>query len=171
MKKFIAIVSSLVSLLCLFEGCSKESPGPSGGLDNTRWIPVYAKGSLDAGDLSITWDGDIDQDGCLKATYMKDGAEIEYELIFDGYHFFKEKKKNLFSTFRLYTPGTESTPRGYYVKDDSLYLETLSTSGGASASAPEDPKPTGKYEAHIIKEFSADYLTFDGVTYKIVPAI
>lgn len=171
MKKIIAIVPCLVSLLCLFEGCSKEIPGPSGGLDNTRWIPVYAEGRLDAGGLSITWDGDIDQDGCLTATYMKDGVEVEYEMVFDGYHFFKEKKKNLFSTFRLYTPGTESTPRGYYVKDDSLYLETLSTIGDPSSSMMEEPKPTGKYEAHIIKEFSADYLTFDGVTYKIVPAI
>lgn len=166
MKKHVTLLFCLVSILYVFEGCSKEIPGPSGGLENTKWIPVHAIGRLDAGNLTITWDGDIDQDGCLKTTYMRDGAEIEYELVFDGYHFFKVKNKNLFSTFRLYMSSTESTPRGYYVKEGSLYLETLSSIGDSSSSMEIESKPTGKYETHIIEDFSADYITFDGVTYK-----
>lgn len=167
MKKFVSSVVCLVSVFFLFENCSKEIPGPSGGLEDTRWIPIHAKGSINVGDISIAWDGDIDQDGCLMTTYLKDGAEIEYGLVFDGYHFFKDKKTNLFSTFCLSSPRTESAPRRYYNDGNSIYLETLSFSGvGSSSSWVDNPQPTGKYEAHKLDEFSADCIAFDGVTYK-----
>lgn len=146
--------------------CSKEVPGPSGGLIDTKWIPVHAKGSVNSVDYSIVWDDDVNPDGSLTVKYMRNGEEVVFDLLFDGYYFFKDKNKNLFLNFRPSMPSVKSIQRRYYVKDGSLYLETLSTIGDPSSSMMEEPKPTGQYKAYILTEFSADYITFDGVTYK-----
>ena len=165
MKKsvlFLGIVFALI--LC---ACSKEEPGPSGGLNDTTWVPVWSKGEIVAPEYTVSWDGPVDDSGCLNSTYERDGRIIEYSRSFVGYHFYRDKRTNLYSTFSPGLQNTGGTPGKYYVEGGKLYLERIASSGSPYSSASHsDPEPTGVYESYVLEEFTPDRMTFSGVTYE-----
>ena len=167
MIKTKEILFCLVSILFLFTCCTKEEPGPSGGLKDTVWIPVHAKGKFDTVGYTIEWDDDLKPDGTLMIVYERDGVETEFPMTFPAYKFYHEKRENLYMTFRVSSEYEKPISKKYYfIQNGKLYLEKSSHDGYSSSSAPQGLKPIGRYEEYVIENFTKDYITFGGVTYK-----
>lgn len=155
-------------LFFLLSGCAKEIPGPSGGLKDTYWEPIHAKGELIGKEFTIKWDNDVDSEGGLSTTYYIGGDEVEYSMTFSGYHFYYENGRNVFSTFAVSAPNLESSPRMYYVSDGALYLETVFGSADYYSSSQKELEPTGKFEKFALEEHVSNRMAFAGVTYRKV---
>lgn len=162
-KKFI-LCFLYVATAIIAVSCDKDPL--TDGLLGTTWIPIHAVGGIEGPNYTIIWDDVIDENGALTVRYEHNGETIEYTMLFDGYKFYKKGKEKVFSTFSLTHPDVISTPHGYYIKDNRIYLERVVPSGNPwTSSIGEDDSKT-KYSSSALVELSADRMTFDGITYK-----
>lgn len=154
----------LIVLSILLVGCSK---GPQAdGLLGTTWVPVHAMGMINGPGYTVSWDDDIDENGVLVVQYERNGSIIDYEMNFSGYKFYSDKTEKMYITFSPAKPGTTSAPRRYYLQDSRIYLEKSASSGDPWSSSMSENTSETRFVSSLLVEFSADKMTFDGVTYR-----
>ena len=165
-NRFLTLGLIAMSVLC---SCSKnEVRDTSCGLNNTIWVPVWAKGEIAASGYTISWDGELDAEGGLTSTYVKNGETVEFTVSFRGYRFYRDGGTDRYVTFY---PGRnyESSVSGlYYVEEGKLYIERISGGYSYGFSTPPELEPTGIYDPYVLDELSHDRLSFGGVTYRRV---
>lgn len=154
----------LYVFVIFLSGCNKDPL--TDGLLGTTWIPIHAVGGVEGSNYTIIWDDIIDENGALTVRYEHNGETIEYTMYFDGYKFYKQGSERVFSTFSLTHPDVISTPHGYYIKNNRIYLERVIPSGNSWTSSISADDSKTKYSSSALVELSADRMTFDGITYK-----
>lgn len=175
MKQFFLIISAI--MLFAFLSCSKNGesfrpdPVDVSGLSGTDWRPIHASGETLSGNSSITWDGDIDENGELVVHLNVNGTERDMKLSFMGISFRRKNERNLFG--RFYTADKNYTMiyyLRYKVENGYLYLEKVASGGSgnisSSSSSVIEMKGSDEYDSYLIDELTSTTLRFNGVTYE-----
>ena len=147
----------LAFTLLLAGSCSEDSKTVKNIYDD--WWPVHATGSQESAYFTAHWDGDLNDKGNIKVTFVdKTNPDIKFTetLNYKALSFKKDRKH--FNYIDISTNDyTASKQLLFYVKDKKIYFEKTNEAG----------RGTGEYEeGKDITFVNNDHMKIDGVTYE-----
>ncbi len=123
MKMSNRIALMLFAGALLLASCEKVSPDSLQG----EWEPVYACGSYEGATYIQSFNGPVDEHGCLPTVLVsKDNPDVKQESSMQimGIRFFRQNGKDVYTTFQMDDPEIViGKPLLYKIENGILYRE------------------------------------------------